>query len=80
MVLSDYFPKLVNDAVDDSAKPINKTWNHGFITRILDPQTLYTVVTTTTSSILKHLLTEGDKIFLSISSTSYNQVTLPTNV
>ena len=65
---------IATNNTDIGKKTANfQTFINPYILHFIDPKTAYAALNATFSSLLKHLLTESDKIALSLTTSSYDQ-------
>lgn len=69
--LSDFLPRLISSCDGDSGKQKRTRVKND--NKLIDLRTAGVAFTATFSSLLKHLLTEADKISLSLTTSTYNQ-------
>lgn len=73
--LSDFLPRLISSCDGDSGKQKRTQISTRVknVIKLIDLRTAGVAFTATFSSLLKHLLTEADKISLSLTTSTYNQ-------
>ena len=71
----DFLPRMISPAkfANSHSKPTRRFYEGILGNRLIDLRTAQIAISATVSSLLKHLLTEADKIALSLTSSSHNQ-------